>query len=307
MENADVPPAPAPHTLASVLKFLALGLRPKQWAKNALLFAGLLFTSDQAHPAGDYARALGGFAIFCILSGCTYLLNDIVDVEADRLHPRKRWRPIASGRLPLSVARGFAFTAAPLALFCAYYFLNPRFFLAAALYAGVTLAYSFALKNVVLVDVLALASGFVLRAVAGAFAISAPVSEWLLLCTMLLALFIGLNKRRSEIVALGDAPATRRILSEYSVPLLDQMITIVAGACLISYTLYTFHSVHSGQRHPYLMATVPFVLYGLFRYLYLSHRKGMGEAPEDVLARDKPLLVNILLYTLVAILAMQAR
>jgi 4-hydroxybenzoate polyprenyltransferase len=171
------------------------------------------------------------------------------------------------------------------------------------LYFTVALLYSVHLKHVVLLDVMTLAAGFVLRAVAGAVAIRVPISEWLLLCTALLALFLGLAKRRGELAALGDSPATRRILADYSIPLLDQMITIVASACVMAYSLYTFYS-KTGAGRPYLMATIPFVIYGLFRYLYLSHRKGMGEAPETVLLEDRPLLINILLWVLTAVLVM---
>lgn len=282
---------------------LLLALRPKQWTKNLLIFAGLVFTANRSHPFLDFQKALGAFAIFCLLSGCAYLLNDLQDVEADRQHPRKRLRPIASGDLPPRAAWTFFAVATPIALLLAWC-INPAFFAAATLYFAITVAYSFRLKHIVLLDVLALASGFVLRAAAGALAIGVEISVWLLLCTLLLALFLGLTKRRSEIISLGDRPATRPILAEYSLPMLDQMINIVASACLMAYSLYTFNSPTAGKRH-YLMATIPFVLYGLFRYLYLSHRKGMGEAPEAVLIEDKPLLINILLYVLTALLAVR--
>ena len=302
---------PIPDTLRrkrSLPVALLLALRPKQWTKNLLLFAGLVFTANHAHPSHDFGQVLGAFAIFCLLSGCAYLLNDLQDIEADRQHPKKRLRPIASGDLPPNIAWAFFAIATPLALFLAWRLspVKPLFLVIAGLYFLVTVAYSFQLKHVVLLDVLALASGFVLRAAAGAVAIGVEPSVWLLLCTLLLALFIGLTKRRSEIVALGDKPATRRILAEYSLPMLDQMINIAASACLMAYSLYTFNSPTAGKRH-YLMATIPFVLYGLFRYLYLSHRKGMGEAPEAVLVEDKPLLINILLYVLAALLAVRFR
>jgi 4-hydroxybenzoate polyprenyltransferase len=282
---------------------LLLALRPKQWTKNLLVFAGLVFTANYPHTTDDFLKALGAFALFCLLSGCAYLLNDLQDIEADRQHPKKRLRPIASGDLPPKIAWGVFAVTTPLALLLAWQ-INEKFFAAAILYFLITVSYSFYLKHVVLLDVLALASGFVLRAAAGALAIEVHISVWLLLCTLLLALFLGLTKRRSEIVALGDSPTTRRILAEYSLPMLDQMINIVASACLMAYSLYTFNSPTAGKRH-YLMATIPFVLYGLFRYLYLSHRKGMGEAPEAVLIEDKPLLINILLYVLVALIAVR--
>ncbi len=262
-----------------------------------------MFTLDKHHPLADYLRTLGGFAAFCLLSGLTYLLNDIQDVAADKQHPKKKKRPIASGRLPLGVAKTAAWLGIPLILALSTYTLGLPFGAVALLYLCVTLSYSFYLKNVVLIDVLAVASGFVLRAVAGAVAINVEPSEWLLLCTLLLALFLALSKRRGEIVALGAAPPTRAILAEYSLPMLEQMINIVASTCLIAYTLYTFYS-QTGQGRPYLMATVPFVLYGLFRYLYLSQKKGMGEAPETVLLEDLPLKINLLLWALTAIAAL---
>lgn len=288
-------------------------MRPKQWAKNALLFAGLLFTQDQKHDLSHGLKVAAGFLLFCLLSGLTYYINDLLDVEADRQHPKKRLRPIASGRLSVGTARLLAGLGIPGLLVAARlleYDLSGwpawKFFTAAALYLIVTLCYSFFLKHQVIVDVLILASLFVIRAVAGAFVINVPISEWLLLCTLLLALFLGLSKRRGELVALGEAPPTRAILKEYSLPMLEQMITIVASACVMSYTLYTFFSKsQSGQSRPYLMATIPFVIYGLFRYLYLSHKKGMGEAPEAVLIEDRALVVNIVLWALVAVIVLR--
>ncbi len=282
---------------------LVVAMRPKQWTKNALLFAGLLFTLNQYHPPRDYALAAAAFALFCLLSGCVYLLNDVADREADRKHPKKRHRPIASGRLPVPAALAAAGVLAPLALYLAWS-INLKFFGAALLYFVIALAYTFSLKHIVLVDLMAIAAGFVLRAAAGSFAVGVPNSEWLLICTTLLALFLGLTKRRGELVALGDNPATRRILADYSIPMLDQMINIVASACLMAYSLYTFFS-ETGKPRPYLMATIPFVIYGLFRYLYLAHRKGMGEAPEVVLVEDRPLLINILLWILTTLVVMR--
>jgi 4-hydroxybenzoate polyprenyltransferase len=285
---------------------LFLALRPKQWAKNGLLFAGLLFTLNEPHPPSDYARAALAFLLFCLLSGCTYIINDLRDVEADRQHPKKKNRPIASGRLSVGAARAFVMIVVPLTLAAGYVLLNPPFFITALVYFLMTLAYSFALKNVVLVDVLTLSAGFVLRAVAGSVALPVRPSEWLLLCTFLLALFLGLMKRRAELTTLGGATPTRPILAEYSVGYLDQMITLTATTCLVAYLLYTFLSP-TGRTHPYLMATAPFVLYGLFRYLYLAHQKGMGEAPEAALLEDRPLLVNLLLWIVAVIAAMLIR
>ena len=301
--------APRPSRLPAWLE----AMRPKQWAKNALLFAGLLFTQDRSHELTHWLKTFVGFLLFCLLSGLTYYINDLLDVAADRQHPKKRFRPIASGRLAVGTAKAMAVLGIPLLLVAARlieYDLTGwpawKFFSAAALYLIVTLLYSLVLKHIVIVDVLTLASLFVVRAAAGAFVINVPISEWLLLCTMLLALFLGLSKRRGELVALGEGTPTRVILAEYSLPMLEQMITIVASACVMSYTLYTFFSKsQTGQSRPYLMATIPFVLYGLFRYLYLTHKKGMGEAPEAVLVEDKPLIINVLLWALVAVIALQ--
>ncbi|GAB4464615.1 MAG: decaprenyl-phosphate phosphoribosyltransferase [Armatimonadaceae bacterium] len=274
---------------------LLLALRPKQWIKNLLLFAGLLFTLNEKHPPDAWMQVFLGFVLFCLLSGCTYLFNDLRDREADCQHPVKKSRPIASGDLPVPVAAGFALVVTPLTLLGGWFLLGGPFTFAAIGYAMVTLLYSLFLKHLVLIDVFTLAAGFVLRAVAGSVAVPVVPSEWLLLCTFLLALFIGLNKRRSEIVALGDAPPTRRILAEYSIGFLDQMITLVATTCVVSYLLYSFLSP-TGRAHPYLMGTAPFVLYGIFRYLYLAQAKGKGEAPETVLLTDRPMAINLLLW-----------
>jgi 4-hydroxybenzoate polyprenyltransferase len=303
---ADTPP---PSRLPAWLE----AMRPKQWAKNTLLFAGLLFTQDQQHALSHWLKTLAGFFLFCFLSGLTYYINDLLDVEADRQHPKKRFRPIPSGRLPVGMAKLMAALGIPLLLLAARLLEYDqsgwaawKFFTAVCLYLVITLSYSLVLKHQVIVDVLTLASLFVIRAAAGAFVINVPISEWLLLCTLLLALFLGLSKRRGELVALGAGTSTRAILKEYSLPMLEQMTTIVASACVMSYTLYTFFSKsQSGQSRPYLMATIPFVIYGLFRYLYLSHKKGMGEAPEAALLEDRALLVNVLLWALVAVIVLR--
>jgi 4-hydroxybenzoate polyprenyltransferase len=280
-------------------------LRPRQWTKNVLLFAGLLFTLNQPlDHARHVVQSLLAFGIFCLLSGCTYLVNDLLDIEADRQHPKKSLRPLASGRLSPGVARAIALVGIPGCLALGFA-LNFKFGLAVFCYLALTLCYSFFLKRVVLVDVLTLAALFVIRAAAGAFAIGVVVSEWLLMCTLLLALFLGLSKRRGELAALGDAPPTRAILAEYSLPMLDQFITLIAATTVIAYTQYAFFSTGVGTgRRPYLMATVPFVLYGIFRYLYLLHKKGGGETPEATLLEDRPMLFNVVLYIFVAAIAM---
>ena len=284
---------------------MALALRPRQWIKNVLVFAGLLFTLGQGHPLTDYAKAVAAFVVFCLLSGCGYLVNDLRDLAKDRLHPHKRLRPLALGAVSPRTAVWFVSVVLPVTLLAAYV-VSPGLFAVGALYFAVTTAYTLHLKNIVVVDVMVVASGFVLRAIAGSVTVGVDPSGWLLLCTGLLALFVALNKRRGEIVALGDASPTRPILSEYSVALLDQMITITASCCIIAYSLYTFFS-ETGRHRPYLMATIPFVLYGIFRYLYLANRHNQGEAPELVLAGDGPLRINLLLWTVTAAAALLIR
>lgn len=302
-----MPPNQTPQKRTSLFAAFFIALRPKQWTKNALLFAGLLFTLDEKHPATDYARAGVAFALFCVLSGAAYLINDIADRNVDSQHPRKKLRPIASGALPVHVALWAAVVLLPATLLTGYLFLGGTFALLAGLYVFVTLSYSFYLKNIALVDVMVLASGFVLRAGAGAASVGVESSVWLLLCTGLLALFLALNKRRAELAHLGSASGgaktTRPVLSDYSLPLLDQMITIVASSCVIAYALYTFSSKTGQSRHG-LMATLPFVMYGLFRYLFLTQQKGKGEAPDVVLLEDIPLRINLALWTLTVVLVM---
>jgi len=271
-------------------------MRPKQWTKNALLFAGLLFTLDLHHTGAQYERVFLGFAIFCLLSSVVYLVNDIADQESDRQHPKKRRRPIASGELPVPVA----ITAAAIILVGALagaFATDRGFFVCAVVYFLLTLLYSFRLKHVVILDVLVLAAGFVLRAMAGAVVINVAISHWLILCTLMLALFLGLSKRRAELLATQQAGVvgTRRILGEYSAAMLDQMIVIVTSACLMSYCLYTVQS-ETASRHHLLMLTIPSVIYGIFRYLYLMHRHMLGESPDAILLEDKPTMINIAIW-----------
>ena len=282
---------------ASVLDGLWRSMRPKQWIKNCFLFAGLIFTLDHRHPPRDVVLVLVAFALFSLLSSSVYLFNDIVDRAQDRLHPTKRDRPIAAGQVPLALA---AWCAGGLALgaLMGSLALNRDFGLIACLYFAITLAYSFRLKHVVIVDVLTLASGFVLRAVAGALVISVKISPWLLVCTTLFALFLGLAKRRHELVLLaGDAGNHRKILDEYSIEMLDQMINIVASSTLMAYSLYTFNS-ETGRGHRSLMITIPFVIYGIFRYLYIVQKKSGGGRPATDLLEDAPLFVNLVLWVL---------
>ncbi len=288
---------PPPRRRGPVLALL-VSLRPKQWTKNLLLFAGLLFTLDQHHSARQFQHVALGFVLFSLLSSVVYLVNDLADRESDRRHPKKCRRPIAAGELSPALALAAAAGLTLIGLTGAFA-LGIRFGSIALLYLLLTFAYSFRLKHVVLIDVLVLAAGFVFRAVAGAFVIGVSISSWLILCTLMLALFLGLSKRRAELLSVQQSGTlgTRRILEEYSPALLDQMIVIVTSACLMSYALYTTTSP-AAQAHHYLMATIPFVIYGIFRYLYLMHRHSLGESPDAVLLEDRPMLINILLWGL---------
>ena len=277
---------------------LLVSLRPKQWTKNLLLFAGLLFTLDEHHTALQYRNAALGFLLFSLLSSVVYLVNDLADRESDRRHPKKSRRPIASGELSPPLAMTAASVLGLISL-GASFALGVRFGGVALIYFLLTLSYTFRFKHVVLLDVLVLAAGFVLRAMAGAIVIGVSISSWLILCTLMLALFLGLSKRRAELISTQQSgtAGTRRILEEYSPAMLDQMIVIVTSACLMSYALYTVNSP-AAKSHHYLMATIPFVIYGIFRYLYLMHRHSLGESPDAVLVEDRPMLINILLWGL---------
>jgi 4-hydroxybenzoate polyprenyltransferase len=292
-------------TAIETVRGLVRSMRPKQWVKNVFLFAGLIFTLDRPHPLTDLLLVMIGFALFSLLSSSVYLLNDIADRAQDRLHPKKRFRPIAVGIVSPALAAWCAGGLALLSL-TGSLLLHREFGLIACLYFLITLGYSFRLKHVVIVDVLTLASGFVLRAIAGALVINVPISPWLLVCTTLFALFLGLAKRRHELVLLaGDAGRHRRILEEYSVEMIDQMITIVTSSTLMAYALYTFNS-ETARGHRSLMITIPFVIYGIFRYLYIVQRKGGGASPASDLLEDPPLLVNLVLWVLTSAAIMVA-
>lgn len=295
---AATEPAPArdePGRATATL--VLLSLRPEQWTKNLLLFAGLLF-GGRLREIEAVLLAAAAFAIFCGLSGAMYLINDVADREADRQHPLKRTRPIASGRLPVRVALVTAGVIGTAAM-AGTLFLRPAFAGVAVAYLCLLGLYSAGLKHVVIVDVLAIAAGFVVRAVAGAVAVDVPISSWLLACTTLLALFLVLSKRRHELVLLGEgATDHRRILEEYSPYLLDQMIAVVTASTLIAYAVYAT-SADTAQRlgTNRLGLTIPFVLYGIFRYLYLVHQKRGGGSPAAMLLTDRPLLVCVALWT----------
>ena len=282
---------------------LFVSLRPSQWTKNLIVFAALLFGQKGTTPAflvpEAIGQALAAFGIFCILSGVVYLINDVADRDKDRLHPRKRFRPIASGAISPATAITAAVVLSIVAL-TASWFLRPAFALVAVTYVALLALYSGPLKHVVIIDVLTIAIGFVLRAVAGAVAIDVPISHWLLILTILLALFLALSKRRHELVLLADgATGHRPILEEYSPYLLDQMIAVVTASTLVSYVIYTVspETVQKFQTD-YLGLTLVFPLYGIFRYLYLVHLKEGGGSPADMLLNDRPLLACVALWAL---------
>lgn len=286
----------------SAVANLIVSLRPDQWSKNLIVFAALIF-AVQLFDTAALALASAAFLIFCALSGAVYLMNDVSDRGADRQHPLKRMRPIASGALSPGAALAWAFGLGGTALAVAFW-LRPWFGVAAASYVALFIVYSRALKHVVILDVMSIAIGFVLRAVAGGLVIGVPISDWLLVCTILLALFLGLAKRRHEITMLADgATGHRRTLEEYDPYLLDQMIAIVAAATLVAYIIYCASpdtAEKFGTR--WLVLTTPFPIYGIFRYLYLVHRKHGGGNPSDLLLRDRPLLGCVALWGLAVIL-----
>ena len=286
----------------SASKGLLLTTRPKQWTKNLIIFFALFFTANEAWDMGDPDVALSllgkttlAFFLFCVLSGVVYLINDIFDVEHDRQHPRKRTRPIPSGELPVPVAWVAVVVLTALSLGLSFV-LEPRFGWVALIYLIVMTAYTLVFKHLILLDVFSISAGFVLRAVAGAAVLDVPISPWLYICTGLGALLIALAKRRSELSRAGQAAGRQRgTLESYTVPLLDQFIAVIATSTLLAYTLYTFTAPNLPENHE-MMLTIPFVVYGVFRYLYLVHVKNLGENPEDILITDIPLIVSIVLW-----------
>jgi 4-hydroxybenzoate polyprenyltransferase len=272
---------------------LVLSLRPSQWTKNLIIFGALGLAQRLTDPT-SVLQAVAAFVIFCALSGVVYLINDVADREADRRHPVKRHRPIASGELPVRVAIRAAFGIGSVALAAAFW-LRPLFGVLATSYVLLLGLYSGPLKHLVIIDVLTIAIGFVLRAAAGAVAIDVAITHWLYVLTILLALFLALSKRRHELVLLADrATGHRPILEEYSPYLLDQMIAVVTASTIVAYAFYTM-SPETVQKFgsDRLVLTLPFPLYGIFRYLYLVHQKEGGGSPSDMLLTDRPLLLCV--------------
>lgn len=300
-------------------KALLVALRPRQWTKNFAVFVGLVF-AQRLFDLVAFERTLLAFITFCFASSIIYLINDLIDLEKDRQHPVKRMRPLASGRLPrswaitmvgvlLCVCGGLLYWVSRLplargqeALFAPLGGANLLFALTIATYLLLMVFYSVRLKHIVLIDVFLIASGFVLRILAGTVVIPVSISPWLYMVTCLLALFLALSKRRHELVLLqDDASKHRQILKEYSIPLLNQMISITVAAIVMAYCLYTFQGP-SGDGH--LIVTVPLVLYGVFRYLYVIHMRQGGGSPEEVLLRDRHMLVTVLLCTILIVVVL---
>lgn len=286
-----------------MLSGLISSMRPRQWPKNGFVFVALLFDGQIFNPAGVLAVS-AAFVLLCLMSGAVYLMNDLADMESDRLHPTKRNRPLASGRLDPRVAGFASFFFAAVSL-VAGYLLSPELAVILLIYLLSQVAYTFRLKHVVLLDVLTIAAGFVLRIAAGVVVIEVErFSPWLYVFGGFLALFMALGKRRAELVLLGgDAGTHRAILDDYNLDLIDRLQSIVTTSAVVAYSLYTFLAEGLPQNHA-MMLTIPFVLYGIFRYLYLIHVRGEGGAPEEILLRDRPLQITLLLYGIVVFAAL---
>ena len=280
---------------------LIKSLRPKQWTKNGFIFAALVF-DVKLFQIDPLLKTIAGFFLLCAISGTVYLINDLVDIEKDRQHPTKRNRPIPSGRLPYPVAVAAAVIIPAICLPLSFW-LDSSFGIIITVYLLLQIAYSFKLKNIVIVDVLTIAAGFVLRVAAGVALVEAErFSPWLYVFTVLLALFLGLGKRREELALLKErASTTRTILNEYNLPFLDEMMAVVTAGTVMTYAFYTFSAPNLQDNH-LMMLTIPFVIYGIFRYLYVIHVQGNGGAPDEVLLTDRPLQISIVLFGLAVII-----
>jgi len=283
-----------------MLKHLLKTMRLRQWTKNGFVFFALIF-DQQLFLREPFIRTLEGFFLFCLISSSVYLFNDITDIEADRQHPEKKNRPLASGKLPVTVAMTAAFILALVSLILGY-FLAPYLAGVIALYFVINLMYSRWLKHVPILDVLIISSGFVLRVAAGVVLITVErFSPWLYMITVLFSLYIGLGKRRAEMNLLAQgAGAHRKVLDGYTIPLLDQYITIVSGMTIIAYSLYTFSAPNLPENHT-MMLTIPFVVYGIFRYLQLIQTGHAAGSPDEVALKDRPLQVTVLLWGMAVI------
>jgi 4-hydroxybenzoate polyprenyltransferase len=294
-EDAKRPSAPVRSSPVHTVRALVKTMRPKQWPKNVVVYAPLVFDEKLFQPE-LLLRTTLAFVLFCLISSTVYIINDLADIEKDRLHPKKRTRPLAAGTLSPTVALAaaalFVLLSIPAALW-----LDGAFATILFGYLALNIAYSFYLKHIVIVDVLVIAAGFVLRVAGGVAVVDvARFSPWLYLCITLGALFLGFGKRRHELMLLEEnADSHRAILAEYTVPFLDQLIALVTSTLVIAYSLYTFSAPNVPSNHT-MMLTIPIVLYGLFRYLYLIHVKKEGGAPDELVFRDRPLLATGILW-----------
>ncbi len=283
------------------LKYLFKTMRPKQWVKNVFVFAAIGFSEQRLWTQPDKLLiTFAAFFVFCMAASSIYLINDLVDIEKDRAHPRKRYRPLAAGKLSPSLAVGVAIVLATTSLVLGY-LVDPDYGFLTVLVTYVLVQgvlYSYWLKNIVIFDILTVTAGFVLRAVAGAVVLNIYITPWLLVCMGLLALFISIGKRRHELVLLEHgAGEHRRILAEYSLPMLDQMMSIVTASIIMAYSMTTFSAPAVPQKpYPALMITIPFVVYGLFRYLYLIFQRDEGGSPDEMVLKDVPLALDIILW-----------
>ena len=298
MKSVEIIQPPETLSLSRTARGLLVELRPKEWTKNLLVFTGLIFSRSLTDAHNLWICVLG-FAIFCCASSGVYLFNDLCDIKEDREHPIKRNRPLASGALSVNLARFVMLVLFAAAAFGALW-LNHGFALIIGIYLATCLAYSLKLKDIVILDVILIASGFVLRAISGAVIIGVEVSEWLVLCTSMVALLVGFGKRRHELVLLEEtAENHRRSLSDYSISFLDSIMNICAGAAVLTYALYT-RADETVQRvgSRAMLLTIPFVIYGVFRYLFLIHKREAGGDPVQLLFRDRPTLLNLVLWIL---------
>ncbi len=291
----------ASPSLWQVTRGMVRTMRPTQWIKNAFMFGALVFSEEHLWRSwASLTTVIAGFVVFCMAASSIYLLNDVVDVEKDRAHPRKRHRPIAAGIVPVPLALVAAVLLLLGAISGAWWVDGDSDFLIIVVTYLVIqgVLYSFVLKNIVIIDIFTIAAGFVLRAIAGALVLDIAITPWLLLCMGLLAIFLGLGKRRAELVLLEQGAAShRKILQEYSIPMIDQMLSIVTAATIMAYTLFTFTSkTMPTEPYPYMMLTVPVVIYAIFRYLYLIHHKGGGGSPEEMVFTDVPFAASIVVW-----------
>lgn len=286
--------------MGNTFKYIIISMRVQQWVKNLFIFAALIF-SGHLFKFYELWLTAAGFIVLSFTSSAVYLFNDVVDSEKDKLHPEKSHRPIPSGKLQPSTAISVFILFTTLSLICGY-IINPYFGMIVLIYILTNIAYSFWLKRLVIIDVMTISFGFVLRVVSGAIIINVPSSEWLIICTILLSLFLGFSKRRSELVLLENTANTHRsVLTQYSPHFLDQLIGIVTASTVMSYALYTISEetiLKFGTKN--LIYTVPFVLYGIFRYLYLVHKRQEGGNPTQAILTDFPLIINVLLWVLVS-------